>query len=91
MHNVWNVQHVSEMIEPDEQVVAQTRVDLEELEKQRMRAIEMYEYVMQQHPGTPWAQRAAYEKSLGFGITFVSDFYDPRYFTPEFQARIPRF
>ncbi len=91
MHNVWNVRHVSEMIEPDEQVVAQTRVDLAELEKQRARAVEMYEYVMQQHPGTPWAQRAAYEKSLGFGITFVSDFYDPRYFTPEFQARIPRF
>lgn len=91
MHNVWNVQHISEMIEPDEQVVAQTRVDLAELEKQRLRAIEMYEYVMQQHPGTPWAQRAAYEKSLGFGISFASAFYDPRYFTPEFQARIPRF
>jgi hypothetical protein len=92
IHNVWDMAHVAEMITPDPQVVAQTRVDLDELEKQRVRALEMYEYVIQEHPGTPWAQRAEYERSLGFGITFYSGFWDPRYSNdPALQARVPRF
>jgi hypothetical protein len=91
MHNEWNMAEVQEMIEPDPQAVAATRVDLDELEKQRLRALEMYEYVITQHPGTPWAQRAEFERSLGFGITFVSGFHDPRYSDPVLQARVPRF
>ncbi len=90
IHNVWDMHHVAEMIEPDQQVVAQTRVNLDELEKQRIRAIEMYDFVIEQHPDTPWAQRAEYERSLGFGITFASSFWDPRYGDAELQARVPR-
>jgi hypothetical protein len=90
IHNVWNMAHVQEMIEPDPKVVADTGIDLGVLEKQRLKALEMYEFVIQEHPGTPWAQRAEYERSLGFGITFYSGFLDPRYGDPEYQARIPR-
>lgn len=91
IHNVWDLHHVNEMIEPDPQVVADTGINIDELEKQRVRALEMYEYVITQHPGTPWAQRAEYERSLGFGITFLSGFHDPRYGDPGLQARVPRF
>ncbi len=34
------------------------------------RAIELFEVVIENHPGTPWAQRAQWEKDRGFGVHF---------------------
>jgi len=89
--NVWNIRHVGAMVEPNEKQIQATKVDTEELERQRKKAIAMYDYVIQQHPNTPWALRAQQEKNWGFGIAFVEDFHDPQYNTEEFRARIPKF
>lgn len=34
------------------------------------RAIELFQVVIENHPGTPWAQRAQWEKDRGFGVYF---------------------
>ena len=89
--NVWHVRHVSELLEPSEKQINATKVDMAELEAQRARAQEMYQFCVEQHPNTPWAQRANRELSWGYGITFVSAFHDPRYNDPEYRDRIPKF
>lgn len=89
--NEWNVRHVGQMLKPDEQQVKATKVDMEELEKQQQLAIQMYNNVIKEHPGTPWAQRAQAEKGWGFGIAFTERFWDPKYNDPKYQARIPKF
>jgi hypothetical protein len=88
-HNEWNVRNTKKMLPPDEQQVKATKIDMEELEKQRQKAIEAYEFVMKEHPGTPWARRAEQELGWGFGITFESRFRDPRYDDPKYRDRVP--
>ncbi len=89
-HNMWDVHHAQEMIKPDEQQIKATKVDMELLEQQRALATEMYDFVIKEHPNTPWAQRAEQEKSWGFGIGFHSYFHDPKYNDPKYQARVPK-
>ncbi|QDU40571.1 hypothetical protein Mal4_49290 [Maioricimonas rarisocia] len=89
--NTWDIRHVGKLVEPTEKQIQATKVDTEEIERQRQKAIAMFDYVIQQHPNTPWAQRAQQEKNWGFGIAFHDVFWDPRYNTPEFRARIPKF
>lgn len=90
-HNEWNVRHVKELLAPDEQQIKKTKVDLDELEAQRKLATEMFDKVIENHPGTPWAQRAQAEKNWGYGINFTSRFWDPKYNDPAYQARVPKF
>jgi len=89
--NRWDRHYAKEMIEPDEQVVKASGVDLKELEAERLKALEMYDFIIKEHPETPWAQRAIQEKGWGFGIAFRDTFYDPKYFDPEELAKIPKF
>ncbi|REJ86555.1 MAG: VWA domain-containing protein [Planctomycetota bacterium] len=89
--NEWNVVHVSELLEPSEKQIKATKVDLAEIEAQRAKAQEMYQFCAEQHPDTPWEQRANRELSWGYGITFVSNFRDPRYDDPKYRDRIPNF
>ncbi|QDT31771.1 vWA domain-containing protein [Thalassoglobus polymorphus] len=90
-HNEWYKAYTRDMLPPDEQQVKATKVDMEELEKQKALAFKMYDRVIKEHPGTPWAQRAQAEKSWGFGVKFVSRFWSPRYDDPKVQARVPKF
>jgi hypothetical protein len=46
------------------------------------RATELFNLVMANHPGTPWAGRAQRELSRGFGVDFRPD-YDPPYLEPK--------
>jgi hypothetical protein len=87
--NHWDVRHIPELLEPTEQQVKATKVDLAELESERKKALEWYQYVIDQHPETPWALRARQEMNWGFGISFVEDFWDPRYADPAFRKRVP--
>jgi hypothetical protein len=87
--NHWDIRHVPQLLEPTEQQVKATKVDLAELESVRKQALELYQFVIDQHPDTPWALRARQEMNWGFGISFVDDFWDPRYADPEFRRRVP--
>lgn len=89
--NRWNAAHISELVEPTEEQIAATKVDMEEIESQLQLAMDMYQSVIDQHPGTPWAQRAQQEMGWGFGITFRDHFWDPRYQDPGVRDRIPNF
>ena len=63
-------------------------ITIEQLEESRRKAIEQYETVMKNHPGTPWALRAEREKGRGFGVDFREHFHDPRY--DEVNLRVPK-
>ncbi len=90
-HNRWDRHYAKEMIEPTPDQVKAAKVDMAELEKQRQTALAMYDKIIKEHPGTPWAQRAQQEKAWGFGMRYISRFYDPKYFSPDEIAKIPKF
>ena len=87
--NEWNVRRTKNMLIPDDaqfqrlKAAFNLKVDKDEylamLEVQRKKAIELFDYVAEQHPGTPWDRRAQYERDHGFGMEFVEGFWDPRY------------
>lgn len=88
-NNRWNVQHQQDMLVPDEEQFKRVKeafnvkVSREEylavLKQQEDKARALYEFVKQEHPGTPWAQRAQQELNHGFGMHFVEVFRDPNY------------
>ena len=86
--NRWRRVGSREMFPPTEKQLKATKITQEDLEESRRKAIETYETVMKNHPGTPWALRAEREKGRGFGIRFVEHFHDPRY--DEVNKRIPK-
>ncbi|MEZ5941062.1 MAG: vWA domain-containing protein [Planctomycetaceae bacterium] len=90
-HNNWDMRHTQTMLEPDDQQIKNTKVDIKKLEEQRLLALKMFDYVIEQHPRTPWAQRAEQEKQWGFGLDMVSYFHDPKYNDPMYQKRVPKF
>ncbi len=89
--NEWNVAHVAKMLPPDEKQVKATKIDMAELESQRMLAVQMYDKVIKEHPNTPWAQRAQAEKGWGFGIAFTDRYWNEKYKDQEYLKRIPKF
>lgn len=90
--NEWNVRRRPTMLVPDDaqfdRIKAafkiQTSKDeyLKLLEDQRLKAVELFNYVISEHPGTPWARRAQYERDQGFGMQFYDHFWNPRYSEP---------
>lgn len=79
INNRWNVGRTPTMLEPDPAQIKQTKVDMEELNKQLQSAKDQFAFVVYEHPGTPWAYRAQYELKQGFGMAFHESFRDPRY------------
>lgn len=87
--NEWNVRRTATMLIPDDTQFSrlkqafkiETSKDeyLQLLDSQRLKAIELFDYVISEHPGTPWARRAEYERDHGFGMQFVEGFHDPNY------------
>jgi hypothetical protein len=90
-NNCWNVVRRSQMLPPDDEQVLQTNVDLKELNGQEKRARELFQLVLTEHPGTPWARRAEYELSIGFGMIFAEGFSDPRYAEVGKSIKLPKF
>lgn len=87
--NRWNLGRVRKMITPNEDQYARlkssfnlktTREEyLAELDVQEKEARRMLESVVALHPNTPWASRAKWELSKGFGMTFSDGFRHPNY------------
>ncbi len=77
--NEWNLRRVPKMLEPDEAQVKASKVDTAELKKQEDEARKLFQFVMKEHPGTPWAARAKWESDRGFGMEFVENFHNPNY------------
>jgi hypothetical protein len=78
-NNYWDIRRVQEMLEPDKEQVRQTKVDMAELKKQNEVAKTEFKDVIVRHPGTPWARRAQWELTSGFGMKFGEAYWDPRY------------
>jgi len=87
--NEWNMANVKEMLAPSEAEVKASKVDMKELEAQKEKALAMYNEVIKNHPGTPWARRAEQEKGWGFGFKLVDGFRDPKYNTV--KVDVPKF
>lgn len=87
--NFWDVREVPQLLEPDEQQIKATKVDLAIIEEYKQKALAAYQRVIDEHPSTPWELRARQEMNWGFGVTFVEDYWDPRYDDPELRKRVP--
>jgi hypothetical protein len=71
--------------------VLQTGVNLKELNAQEKRARDLFQLVLTEHPGTPWARRAEFELGMGFGMIFAEAFTDPRYAEVGKAITLPKF
>lgn len=89
--NVWDMRRVQKMLPPDPEQVKATKVDPDELKRQEQKARELFQFVVAQHPRTPWAGRAEYELRVGFGMQFYEGFVDPRYRNIANDIKIPKF
>lgn len=89
--NVWNVRRGKKMLPPDPEQVKLTKVSVEQLDQQLKKAEVQYKFVMKEHPGTPWAQRAGFELNQGFGMSFVEGFRSPLYDSKRKEIKVPKF
>jgi von Willebrand factor type A domain-containing protein len=87
--NRWNIVRVPQLLEPTKEQIKQTKVDLEELNRQDAMAKAEYMAVVENHPRTPYARRAQWELQNGFGMKFAEDFRDPRYDTVT-DVKVPK-
>ena len=53
------------------------------------RATVLFNKVIEEHPGTPWAERAQWELKRGFGVHLVPD-YDPPYINYPNPSPLPK-
>ena len=99
-HNKWHIIFRQKMVEPDSEQFARIKQlyklkiereeFLQELKEQQSRSRKLYQFVVAEHPGTPWARRAESELRTGYGITFGSYFWDPRYTGIRKEIKFPK-
>jgi hypothetical protein len=65
--NEWNARTVNRLLKPE---ITQPLAD---------RAKELLQAVANDHPGTPWAERAKHELARNYGIELFEGYADPRY------------
>lgn len=97
--NEWWFGRSRDMIDPDDAQFERVnqffklKLSREEflalLKKDEDIAREQYQLVLTRHAGTPWAQRAQWELSHGFGMRITDVFWDPRY--KRRDIKIPKF
>ncbi len=78
-NNYWDIHRVPQLLEPTKEQIKQTKVDVEELNRQDEMAKAEYKAVIENHPRTPYARRAQWELQYGFGMKFAEVYRDPRY------------
>jgi hypothetical protein len=78
-NNYWDIHRTAQLLEPSKEQIKQTKVDMEELNRQDEMAKAEYRAVMENHPRTPYARRAQWELQNGFGMKFAEVYRDPRY------------
>lgn len=89
-NNEWNVIRGKKMLPPDPEQVKLTKVNVEKLDEQLKKAEAQYKFVIKEHPGTPWAQRAQYELNQGFGMYFAEGFRSPLYDQKRKEIKVPK-
>jgi len=77
--NRWNLSRRKAMLPPDDEQVRLTKVNLDQLNEFEQLARKKFQEVIEDHPRTPYARRAQYELSQGFGFAFVEAHRDPNY------------
>ena len=76
--NQWAVYAgANKLLAPTKEQVKTHQVTLEEMEAARKAVIEQFSQVEKEHPGTPWAARAAWEKTRGMGASFGERYWTP--------------
>ncbi len=100
-NNEWNIGWSKRVVVPSEeqyrriQAFFRTRKPREEflaeLEQQKSEAERLYRFVMEEHPGTPWARRAQYELGLGFGLEMREGYWSPNYAKVGKEIKVPKF
>lgn len=78
-NNYWDIHRVAQLLEPSKEQIKQTKVDMNELNRQDEMAKAEYKAVIENHPRTPYARRAQWELQYGFGMKFAEVYRDPRY------------
>jgi hypothetical protein len=89
------------MITPDDGQYKRVQVQLKlkakresflaEMKDQQNRATQLFELVLAEHPGTPWARRARWELDHGYGMAIREGFHDPRYRDVGKRIKVPKF
>jgi hypothetical protein len=70
--NQWAVSiGAKDLLKPDEHQLRATKVTADDLDQARRAALKQFARVQEEHPNTPWATRAAWELTRGFGMTFA--------------------
>ena len=97
----WHFQRSQKMVDPDETQYKRVQVQLKikakresflaEMKEQQDRATRLFDVVLAEHPGTPWARRARWELDHGFGMGIHEGFHDPRYRDVGKRIKIPKF
>ena len=97
--NEWNVRRTPKMIEPDEEQYKALKAAfklkmsrdeyLKDLKEHEQKARDLFQFVITEHPRTPWARRAQYEMGMGFGMEFVDGFHSPNY--NNLDIKVPKF
>lgn len=77
--NRWSIRvGVSKLVLPTEAQEKILKVTAEDLQKAHEDALRRLALVSEEHPGTPWARRAEYERNRNFGASFNEHYFPPR-------------
>ncbi len=77
-NNRWGVGHgAAELMAPSDAQVKKYKVTLDDIRAAKAAALAQFDLTMKEHPNTPWANRAAWEKTRGFGASYHEWFYQP--------------
>jgi von Willebrand factor type A domain len=66
-----------ELLPPDPEQLRALQVTVEDLQTAKANALEQFRQVQREHPNTPWAGRAAWELTRGYGMRFVERYVPP--------------
>jgi hypothetical protein len=99
--NRWHFNRSREMVAPDSVQYGRVQVQLKikakresfltEMKEQQDQANRLFQIVLNEHPGTPWARRAQWELDHGYGMNVREGFHDPRYQQIGTRIKIPKF
>lgn len=82
--NRWGVSigTADKMLAPDAQQASALKTTLADMEKAKAAAIQQFQFVIKEHPNTPWSVRANWELTRGYGMTFAEYVQPPPPKTP---------
>ena len=100
-NNRWHFQRSRNMVVPDQTQYKRVQIQLKikakresflaEMKEQQDQANRLFQVVLTEHPGTPWARRAGWELGHGYGMQVNEGFHDPRYRDVGTRIKVPKF